>query len=90
MKVIFKNPITGKFEVGLIFKKHFTNGTEKFDVISEKSSIFVALSKDRKKSGYIDEILTEKIIYSIETNLSRETQGNYADSYIPKILKFSV
>lgn len=90
MKVVFKNFETDKFEVGLVFKKYSVNGTEKFDLISEKGSIFVALTKDKRKPGYIDEKLTDKIIYRIETNLSKENQANYNDDYIPKILKFSI
>lgn len=90
MKVVFKNPITEKFEVGLIFKKYLVNGNVKYDLVSEKGNIYLSLSEDTKKKGYVDLKLTENVIYSIETNLTKETQANYKYSYVPSILKFSI
>jgi hypothetical protein len=91
MKVIFSNPITKIYEVGIIVRKYLINKRQKFDVISEKGSMYLALSTNVQKNGHIDEILSKKFADSINTNLTKLTQANYKDSeYIPNILKVNI
>ena len=88
MKVIFKNPISQNYEVGLIVKKYTTNKKIKYDVVSEKGQIYVALTTNIRKKGHIDERITNNIINKITTNLSIDTQSNYRNKdYTPNILK---
>lgn len=90
MKVIFKNPITKSYELGLIFKTYYTNKIKKYDVISEKGTIFLALGDNKEKKGYVVKSYAN-IVKRITTNLSNETQANYKDSeYLPNILKFEI
>lgn len=91
MKVVFQNPITKKYEIGIIIKKYTVNKRIKFDVISETGSIHVALSNSTSKNGFVNEIMSSKFIDKITTNLSKLNQANYIDSeYIPNILKINI
>lgn len=91
MKVIFQNPITKKYEIGIIIKKYTVNKRIKFDVISETGSIHVALSNNTSKIGFVDEDKSSKFIDMITTNLSKQNQANYLDlEYTPNILKINI
>jgi|AACY02.1.fsa_nt_gi 5,10-methenyltetrahydromethanopterin hydrogenase len=91
MKVIFKNPISQKFEVGIVVKAYTINKMRKYDIISEKGIYHPALSTNIQKKGYISEKYTEKFVTKIVTNLSKETQGNYKDiEFTPNILKIDI
>jgi hypothetical protein len=89
--VIFNNPITKIYEVGIIVKKYTINKRQKFDVISEKGSMYLALSTNVQKSGHINETLSKKFADSINTNLTKLNQSNYRNpEYIPNILKVNI
>lgn len=91
MKIIFKNQISDKYEVGVIIKSYTTQYGKKYDVVSESGVLHSALSTNIKKLSHIDEILSKKIIPKIETNLSKFNQANYSDSnFVPNILKIEV
>jgi len=91
MRVVFQNPISKIYEVGIIVKKYTINKRQKFDVISEKGILHVALSTNTSKNGHINENLTKKFADDIETNLTKQNQANYLDSeYIPNILKINI
>jgi hypothetical protein len=91
MKVIFKNPISQKFELGIVVKSYSVNKIKKYDIISEKGVYHPALSTNIRKKGYINEKYTKNIASKIETNLSKETQGNYKSTdYLPNILKIEI
>lgn len=90
MRVIFKNPITKSYELGLIFRTFYTNKNKKYDIISEKGIVFLALGENTDKSGYIVKSYTN-IAKKIKTNLTNETQANYKNEhFIPNILKFDI
>lgn len=91
MKVVFKNEVSDKFEIGIIVKSYKTQYGKKYDVISESGAYHSALSTNLKKSSHINETLTEKIIPKIETNLTKFNQANYSDpNFIPNILKIDI
>jgi hypothetical protein len=91
MKVIFRNPVSQKFEVGIVVKSYSVNKGKKYDIISEKGIYYPALSTNIQKKGFISERYTKNIVPKIDTNLSKETQGNYKNSeYIPNILKIDI
>lgn len=92
MKVIFKNPVTGKFEVGIIYKKIYGSKGKRFHLLNEKGSCFTHLPSledcTSKDGGYVDFELTATCMPHISTNLNLENQANYADSsYLPPIRK---
>jgi hypothetical protein len=94
MKIIFKNPTTEKFEVGVIFKRVYGSKGKRYHVINEKGSVFLYLpavdDNIGKVKGYIDFELTATCMPHITTNLNLENQGNYLDkNFIPAIKKFS-
>lgn len=91
MRVVFQNPITKKYEIGIIIKKYNINKRQKFDVLSETGTIHSALSTNTSKNGFVDEHKTSIFIEKITTNLSKQNQANYLDSeYVPNILKINV
>lgn len=91
MRVVFQNPISKLYEIGIIVKKYTINKRQKFDVISEKGVLHVALSTNISKTGHINENLTQKFANDVQTNLTKQNQANYLDSeYMPSILKINI
>ena len=90
MRAIFKNPITKSYELGIIFRTFYTNKNKKYDIISEKGTVFLALGGDTDRPGHVVKSYSN-IAKKIKTNLSIETQANYKHlDFIPNILKFDI
>lgn len=90
MKAIFRNPLTKKYELGIIFRTFETNKNKKYDVISESGNVYLAMCDSKSKPGHIV-FKYSKIANKIKTNLCKETQANYKDvDFLPNILKFDI
>ncbi len=94
MQCIFKNPTTGKLEVGFISKKSYTSKGRRWNVINEAGNVYNLLPCETDAPdapGYVDLKLTEDLKSYVTTNLNLNNQGNYLDKkYIPHLKKVSV
>jgi hypothetical protein len=94
MQCIFKNPTTGKFEVGHIYKKKYTSKGKLLDVISEVGNVYTHLPidpADKSVPGYVDTELSKTLMDYISTNLNLNNQANYKNkNFSPAIKKITV